>query len=285
MALNDRRPPPNLGWRISALRRPVGNLHRAISFYTDGLGFEVETRVSADRAVLRLGNERIELVERSATCSPAPPPVPSPDVRFQHAAIVVTDMAAAFDRLASVAPRAITRGGPQRLPVAAGGVEAFKFVDPDGHPLELIWFPPGTGDVRWRQGNCPGPTVGIDHFALSVSDLRRSLAFYESMLGFTVVARQTNQGTQQGRLDGLDSEVVVEVVALASGVPGTPHIELLHYRHPSPRTHEHAEVFGAIDCLLLERLANRSGRGQEPQPLPARDPDGHALECTLTLPS
>ena len=40
---------------------------------------------------------------------------------------------------------------PQRLPdwnATAGGIKAFYFKDPDGHPLEILQFPAGKGDPR-----------------------------------------------------------------------------------------------------------------------------------------
>ena len=37
----------------------------------------------------------------------------------------------------------ISTDGPQLLPASSGGVTAYKFRDPEGHPLELIAFPPG----------------------------------------------------------------------------------------------------------------------------------------------
>lgn len=36
-----------------------------------------------------------------------------------------------------------------RLPESSGGVTAFKFRDPDGHPLELLAFPDGKVPSRW----------------------------------------------------------------------------------------------------------------------------------------
>ena len=32
----------------------------------------------------------------------------------------------------------------------AAGIRGFYFKDPGGHACELLQFPPGTGDVRWR---------------------------------------------------------------------------------------------------------------------------------------
>ena len=135
-----------------ALRRSVPDLARAVAFYRDGLGFRPVGREQggANEVVLALGAERIVLALRDAA-TPKPPPVPGFDANFQHMAIVTADMDAAFARLQRLAPVAISRGGPQRLPAAAGGVLAFKFRDADGHPVELIEFPPGQGAPRWQQ--------------------------------------------------------------------------------------------------------------------------------------
>ena len=68
---------------------------------------------------------------------------------------------------------------------------AYKFRDPDGHPLELSQFPDG----RWtRRPTSPGPFRGIDHTAVAVADLELSLAFYSGTLGFELTARGVNTG-------------------------------------------------------------------------------------------
>ena len=112
-----------------------------------------------------------------------PPGRPYPDTRaandrwFQHVAIVVADIEGVSARLERLSSRPISTGGPQLLPANTGGVTAFKFRDPDGHPLELLHFPPGVGDAVWRHGEGSGP-LGYDHSAIVVEDLERSLSFY-----------------------------------------------------------------------------------------------------------
>jgi catechol 2,3-dioxygenase-like lactoylglutathione lyase family enzyme len=280
VAVSAVRASPISGWRINSLRRPVFDLQRSIAFYTDGLGFTVEALLPQNRVSLRLGDERIELIEGSAVRDLTHDPVQGPDVRFQHAAIVAADMRAAFTRLSRLSPRPITHAGPQRLPATSGGVEAFKFYDPDGHPLELICFPPALGHPRWRQGSRRGATtLGIDHFALSVSEVRSSAAFYKRTLGLVVGAEQINAGSEQARLDGVH-RAVVEVVALAPGEPGTPHIELLGYRQPLPVTHKNPNALVAVDCLVFERsAANPEDALQSAEA--CRDPDGHVFECQV----
>src|SRR5258705_2161747 len=86
--------------------------------------------------------------------------------------------------------------GPQKLPdwnPNAGGIEAFYFKDPDGHPLEVTHFPPGKGDPRWQR-----PTdavfLGIDHTAIVVADTDASLRFYRDVLGLRVAGESENYG-------------------------------------------------------------------------------------------
>ena len=103
------------------------------------------------------------------------------DLCFQHFAIVVADMALAYRRLCSVSGwTAISIDGPQRLPPSSGGVSAFKFRDPDGHPLELLAFPDGRWPAQWRARSNGDLALGIDHSAISVSDSARSIAFYQA---------------------------------------------------------------------------------------------------------
>ena len=123
---------------------------------------------------------------------------------------------------------------PVRLPANTGSVTAFKFRDPEGHPLELIFFPPGVGDPQWQDKAASG-IVGYDHTAISVMDVNRSVAFYTELLGFKIGARSLNTGVEQDRLDGL-TDCEVDVVALEPASEVTPHVELLHYRMPPGRT-------------------------------------------------
>jgi catechol 2,3-dioxygenase-like lactoylglutathione lyase family enzyme len=276
MALINSAELPDPHWYIAALRRPVSNLEHSIEFYTRALGFSVEPGACMDstRCVsLRLGDERILLEEVVCELGQHPILAEGPDTRFQHAAIVVSDMKAAYDQLQQFAQCAITRGGPQRLPAAANHVTAFKFRDPDGHPLELISFPKGVGNQRWHTGTHDRPTLGIDHFAISVSSIERSIAFYESTFGFAVAAQQVNSGVEQARLDGLDTSVV-EVVALKANKVDTPHLELLAYRQPAARTYPTSASVRPLDCVVLVPITRSTTQPNQRQ---GKDPDGHAF--------
>lgn len=148
---------------------------------------------------------------------------------FQHLALMVVDMAEAYRRVATMVP--ISEGGPQHLPGSSGGVHAFKFRDPDGHPLELLKFPAESRPAAWQGKSAAAGQIGIgiDLSAISVADADVSTAFYRS-LGFEPGERTLNQGPEQQRLDHLGG-VEVAVVPMQPESE-TPHLELLGYRVP-----------------------------------------------------
>jgi catechol 2,3-dioxygenase-like lactoylglutathione lyase family enzyme len=186
-------------------------------------------QASATAAVMRLGAQTLELVQFANAGAPYPAPRAANDPWFQHFAIAVSDVDQVFAQLGRFAAQPISHGGPQRLPPSTGDVTAYKFRDPDGHPLELSQAPKGP----WAdQSRSPGdqPTLGIDHSALAVADLDASLQFYTFGLGLRLGPPALNQGPEQARLDGLDDPVVD--IATLTTAQGGPHLELLHYRRP-----------------------------------------------------
>ena len=125
-------------------------------------------------ARLRLGDEEIELIDFLA---PEGRPIPadsrSNDRWFQHVAIIVSDMDAAYALLRQHDVQHAS-SGPQTLPdwnPNAGGIKAFYFKDPDGNHLEILQFPPGKGDPRWQAED--RLFLGIDHTAIVVDDTER----------------------------------------------------------------------------------------------------------------
>lgn len=102
---------------------------------------------------MKLGDEAIELTEYLAPKGkPFPVDTKSNDRWFQHIAIVVSDMDKAYELLSKNKVQHASTG-PQRIPdwnKGAAGIRAFYFRDPDGHFLEIIYFPSGKGDPKWQ---------------------------------------------------------------------------------------------------------------------------------------
>jgi catechol 2,3-dioxygenase-like lactoylglutathione lyase family enzyme len=240
-----------------------------------GSRFETEMGVSggASRITLSLGREIIELLQFDLPGAPYPAGASASDLVFQHFAIVVSDMAKAFRNLTAVSGwTPISRGGPQTLPQSSGGVTAFKFRDPEGHPLELLAFPNG-----WRGASRSGPAdalcLGLDHSAISVSDSAKSVAFYET-LGLRVSARSRNHGREQEKLDDLRG-VQVDVTALQPPMPA-PHLELLCYGAGETalprRSNDIASTRLVFEMDQMQCSAPHSAKSQI-----TSDPDGHDL--------
>jgi catechol 2,3-dioxygenase-like lactoylglutathione lyase family enzyme len=205
---------------VEAIGMTVSDLDASVAFFRDVLTFELkDTREASGRdtelltgvfgartrtARLRLGEETIELTEFLAPRGrPMPADTRGNDQWFQHVALIVSDMDAAY---ASLREHRVAHGstGPQRLPdwnPNAGGIRAFYFRDPDGHFLEILQFPPGKGDPRWQQRD--RLFLGIDHTALVSTDTDRSLRFYRDGLGLRVAGGAENHGIEQEHLNNV----------------------------------------------------------------------------------
>ena len=246
----------------------VPDLDRAEDDYVQTFGCSAEKRADIEhaltgvlcvrqargrRSLLRLGRERIELLEFTDLAGrPYPPDSTSTDIWFQHMAIVVDDMTDAHQRvMANRHFRPISRNGPVRLPDSSGGVTAFKFRDRDGHPLELFAFPEGRVPEEWRNANGNGPFIGVDHTAISVGHTATSASFFRSVFGFSVGTRAENRGPEQVALDDVEG-VHVSVTQLARELPA-PRLELLDYhvgtRRPIPPDTASNDIL-ATHCAL-----------------------------------
>jgi len=278
------RPRAFVAERILRIHRVVENLRRAEGFYGGVLGFRAIargpldpetrqalrlTRTTAEQIIMRLGREEIALVQFFPRGARAPRDGRSNDLWFQHLAIVVGNMDAAYARLTSSAGwTPISVAGPVRLPAASGGVRAFKFRDPDGHPLELLWFPRGHGRSTWRRrAKRRSLFLGIDHTALAVTATRASLRFYGA-LGLDVAYRSRNRGAAQSRLDNVE-RARLSVVGMRAASPLGPGIELLAYDPPGRRARQAGVKRLTTDWISLV------GAGWSPRAL--KDPDGHRL--------
>lgn len=182
---------------------------------------------------LRLGREAVELRQfESPSGRPIPADARSNDVSFQHMAIVVSDMDAAYQRVRRLGVHEVSRG-PQTLPLsnpAAAGIRAYYFRDPDRHALELIQFPPGKGAARWQEPG-RGLFLGIDHTAIVVVDTDASAALYAA-LGFRVAGGSLNFGREQTLLSGVPGARVRITGFTGRSGPG---VEFLSYLAPGGR--------------------------------------------------
>ncbi len=304
---------------VAAVGFTVSDMDRSVAFYRDVLTFtpisdgEVDGPdydrfygvfgVRARVVRMQLGEHTLELTQFLSPPDVRPMPVPSysNDLWFQHIAIVVRDMDPAWARLRHHHVRQISPR-PQTIPAsnnAAAGIKAIKFRDPDGHNLELLWFPEGKGNPHWHR---PGSDLflGIDHTALTVRSTESSLKFYRDLLGFTVAGGTLNMGAEQEHLDSLPG-----ARARVTGVTpkiGPPGIEFLEYELPTagrpmppdttPTDLWHwrttlvvpdLQAVGGRVCALARCASNGAvtlpdGALGFHQGLLVRDPDGHALE-------
>ncbi len=237
----------------------------------------------AERLSMRLGRQEVEFLRFDPPGRPYPDGSTSTDLWFQHIAIAVSDIGEAYARTIAAGGAAITEDGPQTLPPNTGGVTAFKFRDPEGHPLELLFFPLGVGDRAWQAKGGLTPFLGIDHTAIAVSDAARSRTFYEG-LGFRAATGSENTGPGQQHLDAVAADRVAVVPLVLPEVP--PHLELLGYevgsRRPMPPGTRAADLWATrilIDGAMIPddeaaRVALLSGGARS---VLIHDPDGHAL--------
>jgi catechol 2,3-dioxygenase-like lactoylglutathione lyase family enzyme len=242
--------------------------------YATGARFERPDVGGTLRHTLNLGSELVEILQFDTPGRPYPRPLAPDDTAFQHFAIVVSDMDLALSNLQRTDGwRPISIGGPQRLPQQSGGVTAFKFQDPDGHPLELLAFPEHTAPRHWKERSSNGVFLGIDHSAISVRDTAVSTDFYQT-LGFVVINRTLNHGEAQANLDGIPSPRV-EVTALSLDA-STPHLELLCYLS---EVHPPRQVLSSNDLAATRIMLATNGGNHDIDAAPQLiiDPDGHHL--------
>lgn len=296
----------------------VFDMDRSVAFYSGVLSFEKVSDVEVwgsdyehlqgvfglrMRVVrLRLGDEFIELTEYLAPRGrPIPADSRSHDRWFQHIALITPDLDRAYQWLRQHKVEHAS-SGPQRLPdwnKNAGGIRAFYFKDPDGHPLEILQFPPDKGDGKWQV-----PTdklfLGIDHTAIVVGDTEASLKFYRDTLGLRVAGESENYGTEQEHLNNVFGARLRITALRAAAGPGIEFLEYLAPRDGRPfpagtrsndLIHWQTRLVTRQAEAAFERL--RAGRAAFVSPgvvalpdarlgfgkgLLVRDPDGHALQ-------
>jgi catechol 2,3-dioxygenase-like lactoylglutathione lyase family enzyme len=302
---------------VAGVSITVSDMDRILEFYTEVLPFRKISDVEVwgseyehlqgifgarMRVVqLQLGNEVIELTDY---LTPEGRPIPadsrSNDHWFQHIAIVVSDMDEAYQHLRQHNIQHVSTA-PQRLPdyiPAAAGIEAFYFRDPEGHNLEIIYYPEGKGDPRW-QDSSNELFLGIDHTAIAISSTPASFTFYRDLLGLNLVGESENYGTEQEHLNQVFG-ARLQISGLRA--PAGMGIEFLEYLTPAngrplPNNAQANDLVGWQTTLIVENvdvMAQRmrlgryefvsSGVIQLPdrqlgfcRGFLVRDPDGHLI--------
>lgn len=310
-------PAQPLASSLDSVGMTVADMDRAVDFYAKVLTFEKVSDIEVAgtdyehlegvfglrmRVVrMRLGSESIELTEYLAPRGrPIPPDLRSNDRSFQHIAIIVRDMDSAYRRLRENRVEHAS-SGPQRLPdwnKNAGGIKAFYFRDPDGHPLEILEFPEGKGDPKWHRSS-DRLFLGIDHTAIVVGDTETSLRFYRDLLGFKVAGESENYGVEQEHLNNVFG-ARLRITGLRP--PAGLAIEFLEYLsprdgRPAPETRSNdvlhrrtrivtVDAEAAAKSLLAGRVEFLSPGAVElarrelgfRKGFLVRDPDGHVVE-------
>ena len=171
--------------------------------------------------------------------------------------------------------------------------------DPDGHPLEILWFPSDKGNPKWHVPTA-GLFLGIDHTAIVISETEASLKFYRDRLGMEVAGESENYGPEQERLNNVfGARLHITALRAASG-PGIEFLEYLAPRDGRPFPPEEKandlihwqtrflgiSVDDAAQTLRNSRSAFVSpgavalpdGKAGFRKAVTVRDPDGHAVQ-------
>ena len=303
--------------KVDAIGITVGEMSRSVKFFSEVLDFK---KVSDEEVFgqsyeqlegifglrmrivrMQLGDEFIELTDYLTSGGRSiPEDARSNDLSFQHIAIVVSDMDKAYQHLRKYMVMHVSTG-PQTIPasnVAAAGVKAFYFHDPDMHNLELIYFPKGKGQAKWQT---PGRKLflGIDHTAIGISNTDSSLRFYKDLLGIERKGDSWNMGMEQAHLNFVEGASLHITGLRAATGPG---IEFLQYLEPGPGkpypadsraddiwhwqtiliTDDAAKLYDQLTAYgykLISKglVALQNNSEANSKAFIIRDPDGHAL--------
>jgi catechol 2,3-dioxygenase-like lactoylglutathione lyase family enzyme len=250
-------------------------------------------------AHLKIGKERIDLIDFLTDGGrPYTADQHSNDLVFQHIALVVQNMEAAYKVLQTANVEYVSTQ-PQTLPASLGpaaGIKAFYFHDPDGHTLELIYFPTGKGNPKWH---LPSTSLflGIDHTAIGVRNTATSTGFWQDLLNLEKKGYSHNYGSEQSHLNFVENaELSITGFAAKKG----PGIEFLEYLKPGPGkpyptpsfpddvwhwktklyTQQVAALYYSLRIKGVLTSSSRPVRLNGKLQFLAQDPDGHAIWVT-----
>jgi catechol 2,3-dioxygenase-like lactoylglutathione lyase family enzyme len=296
-------------------------MNRSVKFYSEVLKFrkisDIELQGSdweklygvfglhIRKVRMQLGDESIELVDYLTSGGRSiPEDFKSNDLSFQHIAIVVSDMDAAYKVLRGFNVVHVSTA-PQTLPLSipeAAGIKAFYFQDPDKHNLELIYFPKDKGQEKWHHPDSYRDNgrifLGIDHTAIGVSNTDGSHTFYHDILGFERKGDSWNKGNEQAHLNNVENASLhITGYRSAMGIG----VEFLQYLNPGSGkkypvdtktddiwnwvttiyVDDAEKVFNQLQSLNYQFVSKEVVQLQQGKNIYrafiVRDPDGHAV--------
>jgi catechol 2,3-dioxygenase-like lactoylglutathione lyase family enzyme len=270
---------------VDSVEIVVRDLPAERRFYEHALHFsdEGERPVAGGKSErLTLGGQHVDLIVYDRAGQSISADARSNDRDFQHVAVIVSDMNRAWAWVQRFPIHSVS-AGPQLLPrwnPNAGGIAAVYFRDPEGHPLELLHFPPDKGAAQWHAAS---PLfLGIDHTAIAVTNSTVSTRFYEA-LGLTVKGHSNNYGIEQERLSGVKGAHVAITAVRFESAPGVEFLQYLNPPAPQPPEREAVYDLGATRTLIITPKSASLCASLHPivqmyGNCIVRDPDGHLVE-------
>lgn len=237
----------------------VSNLDKSLATYT-ALGFELDRR-DGGFAALRWNDRRLFLSQEAGL-----PPSAGPS--RGNVRIIVPDV----DRVWSVARRlglAVEREIGDRY----YGLRDFTVLDPDGFGLRFASILPARGDADERRFRVDG----IDHVAMRVRDVARSVAWYRDVLGL-----ERRYESAWGDFPAVVGAATTSLALFPSPPPepgrspDTPDVSIRHIAFRVDR-----RTFDKARGSLAEHgITPRFDDHGAAHSLYFDDPDGHQLEIT-----
>jgi catechol 2,3-dioxygenase len=161
--MDDRERPRVIdpGVRIGHVHLKVADLERALRFYCDVLGFELQQRWGTQAAFISAGNYHHHIGLNTWESAGAPPP-PAGTTGLFHLAILYPTRAALADAVRRLVAARIPLDGASDHGVS----DALYLRDPDANGVELYWDKPRELWPYTAQGNLAMFTRPLDVDAL-----------------------------------------------------------------------------------------------------------------------
>jgi catechol 2,3-dioxygenase len=156
-----RRQPIDANVRIGHVHLKVADLERALKFYRDVLGFELQQRFGSQAAFVSAGGYHHHIGLNTWESAGGPPPPPG-TTGLYHVAILYPTRAALADALRRVLTAGIELEGASDHGVS----EAIYLRDPDGNGVELYFDRPREQWPRSADGQLAMVTQPLDFESL-----------------------------------------------------------------------------------------------------------------------